>query len=214
MLKVNEIFCSIQGESTYAGLPCVFVRLTGCNLRCSYCDTKYAYEEGVDMTIEQVLDKAFSYNIPLVEVTGGEPLVQAATPGLITRLLDRGFAVLMETNGSMDVGVVDERCIKIMDIKCPSSGEAEKNDPGNIRRLSEKDEIKFVIGDRKDFDYAREMLLRVEKENPRLKKMLFSPLHNILNPETLAGWIMTDRLNVRMQLQLHKLIWGEGARGV
>lgn len=214
MLKVNEIFCSIQGESTYAGLPCVFVRLTGCNLRCLYCDTKYAYAEGADMTIEQVLDKVDSYNIPLVEVTGGEPLVQAATPAMIARLLDRGFAVLMETNGSMDVGVVDERCIKIMDIKCPSSGEAEKNDPGNIRRLSEKDEIKFVIGDRKDFDYAKEMLLLVEKENPLVKKMLFSPLHNVLNPETLAGWIMADRLDVRMQLQLHKLIWGEGARGV
>lgn len=214
MLKVNEIFCSIQGESTYAGLPCVFVRLTGCNLRCSYCDTKYAYEEGGDMTVEQILDKVGSYNVPLVEVTGGEPLVQAATPALIERLLDSGFAVLMETNGSMDIGMVDERCVKIMDIKCPSSGEAEKNMLDNIRRLSEKDEIKFVIGDRKDFDYAREMLLLVEKENPRVKKVLFSPLHNVLNPETLAGWIMTDRLSVRMQLQLHKLIWGEGARGV
>lgn len=214
MLKVNEIFFSIQGESSYAGLPCVFIRLTGCNLRCSYCDTKYAYAEGEDMAVEKVLEKVRSYGRRLVEITGGEPLVQSATQYLIKCLLNEGYDVLLETNGSIDIAVVDDRCVKIMDIKCPSSGEAEKNNRDNLRRLSENDEIKFVIGDRNDFDYAKEMLRCIEKENPRVTKMLFSPLHGVLNPETLAGWIMTDKLNVRLQLQMHKIIWGEGARGV
>jgi 7-carboxy-7-deazaguanine synthase len=214
MLKINEIFCSIQGESSYAGLPCVFVRLTGCNMRCSYCDTKYAYTEGTDMTVEQVMEKVKSYKTEIVEVTGGEPLVQDAVPGLIKNLLDERYSVLLETNGSMDISVVDNRCVKIMDIKCPSSGEAGKTFQQNIRRLSEKDEIKFVIGDRKDFDYAKEMIRLVGKENPHVTKMLLSPLYGVLHPETLAQWIITDKLNVRLQLQLHKIIWGEEARGV
>lgn len=214
MLKVNEIFYSIQGESSYAGLPCVFIRLTGCNLRCSYCDTKYSYAEGEDMAVEKVLKKVRSYGCRLVEITGGEPLVQKAVPDFIRRLLDDGYIVLLETNGSLDIAVIDGRCVKIMDIKCPSSGEAEKNNRDNLRMLSENDEIKFVIGDRIDYDYAKDMLALVEKENKKVTKMLFSPLYRVLHPDILAGWILEDRLNVRMQLQMHKIIWGEGARGV
>lgn len=214
MLKVNEIFYSIQGESSYAGLPCVFVRLTGCNLRCSYCDTSYAYEEGKDFEIGEIIDRVISYRCRLVEITGGEPLIQKETPYLISQLVEKRFEVLLETNGSLDISLVDERCIKIVDIKCPSSGQEKKNDLENLKRLSFKDEIKFVIGNREDYLYAENIVSLIRKNNLTIKPPLLSPLHNQMDPKRLAEWILEDHLDVRMQIQLHKIIWGTEVRGV
>ncbi len=205
-LRVNELFYSIQGESSYAGRPCVFVRLTGCNLRCSYCDTKYAYEEGTELEIGEIIDRVSSYHCRLVEVTGGEPLIQAETPALIRRLLDEGYEVLLETNGSQDISQVDGRCVKIVDIKCPSSDEADKNDFENLNRLSDKDEIKFVIGDREDYEYAKKMLDLLGSNPLTVKAVHFSPVFGKLDPKTLAEWILEDNLDVRLHLQLHKYI--------
>lgn len=213
-MRVNEIFYSIQGESTYAGQPCVFVRLTGCNLRCLYCDTRYAYDEGRHLSINEIIDRVTSYQCGLVEITGGEPLIQEETPHLIYRLLEKGFEVLLETNGSLDISPVDERCVKIVDIKCPSSGEEKKNDLENLQRLSGKDEIKFVIGSKEDYVFAKKILSTHGVSERRMKPPLFSPLHSRLDPKLLAEWILTDHMNVRMQLQLHKIIWGADARGV
>lgn len=213
-LKVNEIFHSIQGESSHAGHPCVFVRLTGCNLRCSWCDTPYAYEEGEIMELADILDRVESYRCPLVEVTGGEPLLQEETPELIRRLLEKGFRVLLETNGSLDVSPIDPRCVKILDIKCPSSGEAENNCFGNVEHLTELDEIKFVIGDRGDYDYAREKLPLIFRKTAGKNIIHFSPLHGRMEPQMLAGWILEDRLPVRLQLQIHKILWPAERRGV
>jgi 7-carboxy-7-deazaguanine synthase len=209
-LKVNEIFCSLQGESSYVGLRCVFIRLTGCNLRCSYCDTTYAYNEGADLSIDQILERTGTYGCRLVEITGGEPLVQAKTPELVSRFLGEGFTVLMETNGSLDIGRVGLRCIKIMDVKCPSSGEAEKNDLGNLGKLSEKDEVKFVIGTREDYEFAKGIVANQLES----KTVLFSTVFGKLKPRNLAEWILEDRLNVRFQLQLHKYVWEPNQRGV
>ena len=214
MLKVNEVFYSIQGESSYAGRPCVFVRLTGCNLRCSYCDTRYAYEEGYDLEMGEIIDIVTSHRCGLVEITGGEPLMQEDTPFLIRRLLDLGFEVLLETNGSMDISVIDNRCVKILDIKCPSSGEAKKNYLENLKQLQPKDEIKFAIGDRDDYDYAKKILSFMDRANGNIKPPLFSPVHGKMNPELMAQWILADHLDVRMQIQLHKVIWGPETRGV
>jgi 7-carboxy-7-deazaguanine synthase len=214
MLKVNEIFYSIQGESSYAGRPCVFVRLTGCNLRCSYCDTRYAYEEGKYLDIEEIIKGVMSYRCMLVEITGGEPLMQKDTPLLIQKLLDMGFEVLLETNGSMDISVIDDRCVKILDIKCPSSGEAKRNYLDNLKRLQPKDEIKFAIGSREDYDYAKKILSFIDRADGNSKPPLFSPVHGRLNPELLAQWILADHLDVRMQIQLHKIIWDPETRGV
>ena len=157
-LLINEIFYSIQGESIYSGRPCIFVRLTGCNLRCTYCDTRYAYEEGVEMEIAEITRRVAAYNCRLVEITGGEPLLQTETPLLILRLLENGYEVLMETNGSLDISKVDARCVKIVDIKCPSSDASEKNDLENLKRLNPKDQIKFVIGNRTDYVYAKKTI--------------------------------------------------------
>jgi 7-carboxy-7-deazaguanine synthase len=205
-LRVNEVFYSIQGESSYAGRPCVFVRLTGCNLRCSYCDTKYAYEEGAELEIGEIIDRVSSYHCRLVEVTGGEPLIQAETPILIRRLLDEGYEVLLETNGSQDISQVDGRCVKIVDIKCPSSGEADKNDFENLNRLSDKDEIKFVIGDKEDYEYAKEKLDFIKFNPQRMHTVHFSPVFGKMDPKTLAKWILEDNLDVRLHLQLHRYI--------
>jgi 7-carboxy-7-deazaguanine synthase len=213
-VKVNEIFYSIQGESSYAGRPCVFVRLTGCNLRCSYCDTRYAYEEGREMEIGEIVDRVASYRCRLVEITGGEPLIQDDTPALITGLLEKGYEVLLETNGSKDISRIDERCVKIIDIKCPSSSEHDKNDPGNLRRLKEHDEIKFVIGTREDYDYARAMVQRIRRK-PAMKNIIhFSTVFGTLGPEKLAQWILDDHLDVRLHIQLHKILWDPEQRGV
>jgi len=213
-LKVNEIFYSIQGESSHAGRPCVFVRLTGCNLRCSYCDTRYAYNEGEQLEVDAIVDRVASYQCPLVEVTGGEPLIQRETPLLIRRLLEDSFEVLMETNGTQDISQIDERCVKIVDIKCPSSGEERKNDLKNLTRLTDRDELKFVIGDRVDYEYAKSMLDRLYV-NPFMRNPVhFSIVSRKTEPKVLAEWILKDHLDVRIHLQLHKIIWGHKRRGV
>jgi 7-carboxy-7-deazaguanine synthase len=213
-LRVNEIFCSLQGESSFAGRPCVFVRLTGCNLRCVYCDTTYAYEDREELAIEDILSRVASHGCPLVEVTGGEPLIQAETPLLITRLLDTGYRVLLETNGSRDVSLVDERCVRILDVKCPGSGEVEKNDWKNLGRLTSQDEVKFVLTDRADYDFARAVLARRDFPLGLVENIHFSPVSGKLLPKILAEWILSDRLAVKLHLQLHKIIWGPEARGV
>jgi len=213
-LKVNEIFYSIQGESSYAGRPCVFVRLTGCNLRCSYCDTQYAYDEGDLMEISDVLQKVASYKCPLVEVTGGEPLVQKETPYLIHSLLEAGHEVLLETNGSQDIRQVDERCVKIMDIKCPTSGEEGKSDLKNLALLADTDEIKFVIGDREDYEYAKKILGSMDLKPSPINRVHFSPVFGKMDPGLLAKWLLADHLDVRLHLQIHKIIWDPEKRGV
>ncbi|MCX7888002.1 MAG: 7-carboxy-7-deazaguanine synthase QueE [Verrucomicrobiae bacterium] len=211
-LIVNEIFYSIQGESTYAGLPCVFVRLTGCNLRCIWCDTQFAFSEGTEMTVEQVLAKVTEFCCQLVEVTGGEPLLQPAVHTLMRRLCDLGHTVLLETNGAEDISTVDPRVIRIMDIKCPSSGESDKNRYSNLRHLTAKDELKFVIADRPDYEWAKQQLHQ-HKLSDRCV-ILFSPVWQRLPLKTLAEWILTDHLPVRLQAQWHKYIWGPEARSV
>jgi 7-carboxy-7-deazaguanine synthase len=213
-LKVNEIFYSIQGESSYAGRPCVFVRLTGCNLRCSYCDTQYAYDEGALMEINDVLKGVASYKCPLVEVTGGEPLIQKETPSLIYNLLEAGHEVLLETNGSQDIGQVDERCVKIMDIKCPTSGEEGKSDLKNLARLADTDEIKFVLGDREDYEYAKKILNSMDFKPSRINRVHFSPVFGKMDPGLLAKWLLADHLDVRLHVQIHKIIWDPEKRGV
>jgi len=213
-LKVNEIFYSIQGESTYAGRPCVFVRLTGCNLRCSYCDTQYAYEEGGIMEVNHIFEQVDPHQCRLIEITGGEPLVQDDTPTLIESLLDNGYQVLLETNGSMDISRVDERCVKIVDIKCPSSGMMKKNDLDNLGRMTTRDELKFVLGTREDYEYAKGIVGHKELDLERIKPVNFSPIFGKLDPKTLSEWILEDHLDVRLHLQLHKYIWGPETRGV
>jgi len=212
-LKVNEIYFSIQGESSYASRPCVFVRLTGCNLRCSYCDTQYAYEEGEELEIAGIIKQISSYQCPLVEVTGGEPLIQEETPVLICRLLEEGYEVLMETNGSQDISLVDDRCVKIVDIKCPSSGQASHNDLGNLERLTDHDEVKFVIADRGDYEYAKQIVNLMNPNHLRENPVHFSPVFGKMEPKTLAEWILKDHLDVRLHLQLHKVIWDSDQRG-
>ncbi len=212
MLKVNEIFYSIQGESLYAGFPCAFVRLAGCNLRCSYCDTAYAYSDSTEMSIEEIIDRIESFACRLVEITGGEPLLQKDTPALTAAMLDRGHTVLMETNGSRDISPVDERCIRIVDMKCPGSNQSEKNDYGNLKQLTERDQIKFVISDRADYDFAIR-LIQTEGIDALHQTILFSPVHGRLAPALLADWILEDRLHVRLHLQLHKLLWPGKDRG-
>ena len=213
-LQVNEIFYSIQGESSHAGRPCAFIRMTGCNLRCSYCDTAYAYDEGDRLEISDIERKIGAFRCGLVEITGGEPLLQAGTPELVRTLLDRRYTVLLETNGSMDIGVVDERCIRIVDVKCPSSGESEKNRLENLALITPNDEVKFVVGDREDFVYAKSMISTHLAGRNGLKPPLIAPVFGWINPEILARWILEDHLDVRMQIQLHKVIWGAEKRGV
>lgn len=214
MLTVNEIFYSIQGESTYAGWPCVFVRLTGCNLRCRYCDTTYAYDQGEDMTLDFLVAKVEDFNCNLVEVTGGEPLLQNETPSLISALINNRHTVLLETNGSQDIRAVDNRCIRIVDIKCPSSGMEQKTYWKNLEYLTAQDQLKFVIANREDYVYAKTVL-----SNPLIKrneKMVvnLSPVFNELDLKKLATWILEDKLRARLHIQLHKFIWGENAKGV
>jgi len=213
-LKVNEIFYSIQGESSYSGQPCVFVRLTGCNLRCSYCDTPYAYTEGETLEIDDIVGRVTAYQCRLVEVTGGEPLMQTETPDLIHRLLAKGFETLMETNGSQDISRVDDRCVKIVDIKCPFSGQTRHNDLTNLLRLTGRDEVKFVISDRDDYEYAKQILSLTDPDLCRKNPVHFSPAFGRMAPETLAAWILEDHLDVRLHLQVHKIIWPLGQRGV
>jgi 7-carboxy-7-deazaguanine synthase len=212
MIKVNEIYHSIQGESKFAGLPCVFIRLTYCNLRCTYCDTEYAFYEGADMNIEEILDKAASYHCKLVEITGGEPLMQEESIDLIKRLCDQGYTILLETGGSLPIAGVDKRAHIIMDWKCPSSGMMKKNRLENIHSLKRTDEMKFVIGDREDYEWSRSIISEYELNTKC--DILFSCVFNVLKPAELVSWIQTDNLPVRFQLQLHKYIWDPLDRGV
>lgn len=213
-MKVNEIYYSIQGESSYAGYPCVFVRLSGCNLRCSYCDTQYAYDEGHELSLSQIIEQVQRYHCSLVEITGGEPLLQKDTPQLISKLLDKDLRVLLETNGSIDVRMVDRRCIKIIDMKLPTSGESAKNYLENINLLQDKDELKFVIGGQEDYLYAKQMLLLLPKERREKMVINFSPRFAAMEPRQLAAWMLADCLDVRLNLQLHKIIWPSDLRGV
>lgn len=213
-LKVNEIFYSIQGESTRAGEPCVFIRLSGCNLRCSYCDTNYAYEEGFLMDLAEIVTKVKGFNCSLVEVTGGEPLLQGEAPDLITKLIGQGYKLLLETNGSKDISTVDKRCVKIMDIKCPSSGMEQKNNLENLHRLNQGDEVKFIIAGRVDYEYAVDIVSRIPEEEKRGVHILFSPCFGRIEARELSEWILKDKLNVRLNLQLHKYIWPPDMRGV
>jgi 7-carboxy-7-deazaguanine synthase len=207
-LIVNEIFYSLQGESLYSGFPCVFVRLTGCNLRCSYCDTRYAFDDGEPMTIDEIINRVGSYRCRLVEITGGEPLIQEHTPDLIRRFIDTGYTVLLETNGSIDIGCVDPECIKIVDIKCPGSGESHKNHLSNLKILSPHDQVKFVLTDRTDYEFAKEVTVSNWPTAPPIP-IFFSPAHHRLNPADLAEWMLNDCLNVRLHIQLHKILWPE-----
>jgi 7-carboxy-7-deazaguanine synthase len=213
VLTVNEIFHSIQGESTHVGRPCVFVRLTACDLRCSWCDTPYAFHEGSKMTIEDVVGRVREYGCDVVEITGGEPLLQADVYPLMQRLLDDGRTVLLETGGHRSVEHVPPGVIRVIDVKCPGSGESEKNHWANLAQLRPTDEVKFVIKDRVDYDFAREVVVRHGLAG-RCGAVLFSPVHGVLPPKTLAEWILADRLPVRMQLQAHKYVWGADVRGV
>ncbi len=211
-LRVNEIFYSIQGESTYAGMPCVFIRLTYCNLRCTYCDTEYAFNEGDWIDPDDIISKIKRYNCKLVEVTGGEPLLQENTQPFMRRLCDDGFTVLMETGGHMDISHVDKRVKRIMDIKCPSSGETDKMNWQNIEYLNSGDQVKFVIGSAEDYKFTTDTIKEYSLESRC--SLLISPVFGKIDLEQLAEWILRDKLSVRMQLQMHKYIWPPDRRGV
>ncbi|MCC6988996.1 MAG: radical SAM protein [Acidobacteria bacterium] len=213
MLTVNEIFHSIQGESSHAGRPCVFVRLTACDLRCTWCDSPYAFHEGVKMSVDDIVAAVTAYGCGLVEMTGGEPLLQKELYPLMDRLHEAGLQVLIETGGHRSIAQVPAYATIVMDVKCPGSGEAAKHDAGNFARLRPHDEVKFVIRDRADYDYACEVLRR-EGLIGKVADVLFSPVHGVLDAQTLAEWVLADRLPVRMQLQAHKYIWGADVRGV
>jgi 7-carboxy-7-deazaguanine synthase len=213
MLTVNEIFHSIQGESTHAGRPCVFVRLTACDLRCTWCDTPYAFTEGRKMSVDDVVARVREYNCDVVEITGGEPLLQKEVYPLMERLLHDGRFVMLETGGHLSAEQVPAGVVRVIDVKCPGSGEADKMHWPNLERLRSTDEIKFVLKDRADYDYARAI---VEKHDliARCAAVLFSPVHGVLDAKQLAEWILADRLAVRLQLQAHKYIWDPQTRGV
>jgi len=211
-MRVTEIFHSIQGESSYVGQPCVFVRLTGCPLRCTWCDTEYAFYGGYEQSIEEILTKVDSYGCQLVEVTGGEPLAQADAFQLIARLCDRGYQVLIETSGAIDISSVDRRAHVILDVKCPGSGMTDRMYWPNLNLLTMKDEAKFVLCDRNDYDWARKTITQYELTSRC--PVLMSPVFGSLEPRLLAEWVLADRLPVRFQLQLHKLVWAPDMRGV
>jgi len=213
MLTINEIFHSIQGESTHAGRPCVFVRLTACDLRCRWCDTPYAFHEGRKMSVDEVVADVEARGCPVVEVTGGEPLLQADVYPLMQRLLAAGKTVLIETGGHRSIAQVPAGVVRIMDIKCPGSGESERNDWSNLALLVPSDEVKFVIADRVDYEFARDIAVR-ERLIDRVAAVLFSPVHGELDAKQLAEWVIADRLEVRVQLQMHKYIWSPETRGV
>lgn len=211
-VTVNEIFFSIQGEGEKMGWPCIFIRLSFCNLRCAWCDSEYTFYEGKEMTLDAVMDAISGYPCKLVEVTGGEPLVQEGTIPLMRRLCDAGYEVMLETSGSLDISQVDPRVRRIMDLKCPGSGMVARNRMDNLSLLRESDELKFVIRDRIDYEWAKELVLR-EQLNERCP-VLFSPVWGDVPFVDLANWILDDGLPVRMQLQIHKFIWDPNARGV
>jgi 7-carboxy-7-deazaguanine synthase len=212
-LVVNEIYQSIQGESSWAGWPCTFVRLTACDLRCSYCDTEYAFYEGKKRPLEQVISEVLTFDCPMVEVTGGEPLLQKNVLPLMTTLCDAGKTVLIETSGAHDISKIDPRVHRIMDLKTPGSGECARNLMENIPHLAKRDEVKFVIGSREDYEWSREMV-REHNLPSRVNCVLFSPIFGRIDPRQIVEWILEDKLPVRFQLQMHKFIWEPRARGV
>jgi 7-carboxy-7-deazaguanine synthase len=213
MLTVNEIFYSIQGESTRAGRPCVFVRLTACDLRCSWCDTAYAFYEGRKMSVDEVVAEVDRHNCSLVEITGGEPLLQEDVYPLMDRLLAHGRTVMLETGGHRPLARVPAEVHKIVDVKCPGSGEADNNDWDNLSRLGPRDEVKFVVKDRADYEFARDVIARCDLPS-RAAAVLVSPVHGVLHPKTLSEWMLADHLPARLQLQIHKYIWPPETRGV
>jgi 7-carboxy-7-deazaguanine synthase len=212
-LTINEIYHSIQGESTWAGEPCVFVRLTFCDLRCTYCDTEYAFYEGKKQTLDEIATAAAAFQCPLVEITGGEPLLQKNVLPLMTMLADARHTVLLETSGAHDISKVDPRVHRIMDLKTPGSGETARNLFSNVEYLTQRDEVKFVIGSREDYEWSRE---KVERHmlTQRCRAVLFSPIFGRIDPREIVEWILADRLPVRFQLQMHKFIWTPTQRGV
>ncbi len=212
-LWVNEIFYSIQGEGLDAGRPCAFVRLAGCNLRCSYCDTRYAYHDGKQMLIESIIKKIKTFRCSLACITGGEPLLQPETPKLINLLINEGFKVILETNGSIDIGQTAPECFRVVDVKCPGSGEEQSFNPANIKWLTTRDQVKFVVCDKHDFEFAKAFIDKYLSDKPRIS-LLFSPAWGILQPGKLARWMLDEGIDARLNLQLHKIIWPDMDRGV
>jgi 7-carboxy-7-deazaguanine synthase len=212
-LTINEIYHSIQGESTWAGRPCAFVRLTFCDLRCSYCDTEYAFYEGKKQTLNEIVEAVKAFGCPLVEITGGEPLLQKNVLPLMSMLADANHTVLLETSGAHDISVVDPRVHRIMDLKTPGSDEMDKNLWSNIDHLNSQDEVKFVIGSREDYEWSKEKILHF-KLSERCHAVLFSPIFGRIDPRQIVEWILADGLDVRFQLQMHKFIWTPTQRGV
>jgi 7-carboxy-7-deazaguanine synthase len=213
ILRVNEIFHSIQGESSRAGEPCVFVRMTGCGLRCTYCDTEYAFYEGEDFSINDIIEKVESFDCKLIELTGGEPLEQEGVYALMDELLQKGYDLMIETGGHIDISRVDTRVKRIVDLKTPSSGMMKRNRYENINHLTKHDEVKFVIGSREDYEWSRAQVWKCDLDK-RVAAVLFSPVHGDMSLADMAAWILEDKLHVRFQTQLHKLIWPDILRGI
>lgn len=211
-LRITEIFLSIQGESSFAGWPCVFVRTTRCPLRCSWCDTTYSYGGGNDMTLDEIIDEVLGHGVEHVEITGGEPLAQKPSLELMTRLCDEGKTVLLETSGSLDIGPVDPRVHVIMDIKCPQSGMSDRMRWENIDLLKGKDEVKFVLGSREDYEYARDVIRRHDLTSRRM--VLLSTVFGAIDRNDIVAWMLEDRIHARFQLQMQKFIWSPDQRGV
>lgn len=212
-VTLTEIYRSIQGESTWAGLPCTFIRFTGCHLRCVWCDTAYAFHGGEKWTVGGVLDRVAELAVPLVEITGGEPLLHKGCPVLAECLLERGYTVLCETSGALPIGLLPPEVVKIMDLKCPGSGESERNDWSNIDALSPRDEVKFVLADRADYEWSRDVVRRYRLPQ-RCHAVLFSTVFGGPAPRDVVDWILEDGLEVRFQLQMHKYIWPPDQKGV
>lgn len=212
-MKICEIFYSIQGESTYSGLPCVFVRTSGCNLRCSYCDTKYAYEDGIEMSVDEIIEKVKTYECNLIEITGGEPLIQIDEVNeLVSCLIEDGYEVLIETNGSIDIQSVVRRAVKIVDLKCPDSGMSDNIYWENLNHLTDRDQIKFVLSSRKDYEWAKDIIGKYFRHHKN--EVLLSTAYGRIKPADVVRWMLDDRLNARFQLQIHKYIWHPLTRGV
>lgn len=212
-LTINEIYLSVQGESTWVGLPCVFVRLTACDLRCTYCDTEYAFYEGKKRPLQKIFDEVVAFECPLVEITGGEPLLQKNVLPLMAALCDAGKTVLIETSGAHDISKIDPRVHRIMDLKTPSSGECARNLFANVAFLEERDEVKFVIGSREDYEWTRQQILD-HSLNTRVRAVLLSPIFGKIEPRDIVDWMLADKVPARFQLQMHKFIWEPRARGV
>ncbi len=212
-LTVNEIYQSVQGESTWAGLPCVFVRLTFCDLRCKYCDTAYAFYAGTKRPVNEIVAEVLAIDCPLVEITGGEPLLQKNVLPLMTQLCDAGRTVLIETSGAHDISKIDPRVHRIMDLKTPSSGECARNRFENIPHLAERDEVKFVLGSREDYEWSRAQI-RDHELGKRVRAVLLSPVFGRIDPRDIVAWMLDDKLPARFQLQMHKFIWEPNKQGV